>query len=66
MPVVPRWLRRALADQTQTAALEQVADFEAKPPDVILDVDETVLDDEWCNDRRATPIPGRRSSRGPR
>jgi acid phosphatase len=71
-------LERALADRTWTAALEQTSDFTSKPPAVILDVDETVLDNseseernvregasynesrwaEWCNERRATPIPG--------
>ncbi|MGE5198978.1 MAG: 5'-nucleotidase, lipoprotein e(P4) family [Rhodospirillaceae bacterium] len=71
-------LERALADRTWTAALEQTGDFGAKPPAVILDVDETVLDNseseersiregaaysearwaEWCNERKATPIPG--------
>lgn len=34
----------ALADPTWTAALEQEGDFSAKPPAVILDIDETVLD----------------------
>ena len=33
-----------LADSARSAALEQVADFSALPPAVILDVDETVLD----------------------
>jgi acid phosphatase len=71
-------LDRALADRTWTAALEQTGDFGSKPPAVILDVDETVLDNseseerniregaaynetrwaDWCNERRATPIPG--------
>jgi acid phosphatase len=71
-------LDRALADRTWTAALEQTGDFGSKPPAVILDVDETVLDNseseernilegaaynearwaEWCNERKATPIPG--------
>lgn len=71
-------LDRALADPVWTAALEQTGDFRAKPPAVILDVDETVLDNSeseernlregaayseerwavWCNERRATPIPG--------
>lgn len=37
-------LDRALADTSWTAALEQTGDFAAKPPAVILDVDETVLD----------------------
>ena len=71
-------LDRALGDRTWTAALEQTGDFAMKPPAVILDVDETVLDNseseersiragavysealwaEWCNERKATPIPG--------
>jgi acid phosphatase len=34
----------ALADPTWTAALEQEGDFAGKPPAVILDIDETVLD----------------------
>lgn len=71
-------LDRALADPRWTAALEQTGDFAAKPPAVILDVDETVLDNSeseerniregaayseerwavWCNERKATPIPG--------
>ena len=38
-------LRRALADSTWTAAVEQEgSDFAALPPAVVLDVDETVLD----------------------
>ena len=37
-------LDRALADKSWTAALEQTGDYMAKPPAVILDVDETVLD----------------------
>jgi|OpeIllAssembly_1097287.scaffolds.fasta_scaffold116849_2 acid phosphatase len=71
-------LDRALADGTWTAALEQTGEFASKPPAVILDVDETVLDNseseerniregavysearwaDWCNERKATPIPG--------
>jgi acid phosphatase len=71
-------LDRALADKTWTAALEQTGDFGSKPPAVILDVDETALDNSeseerdireravysearwaaWCNERKATPIPG--------
>jgi acid phosphatase len=71
-------LDRALADRTWTAALEQTGAFASKPPAVILDVDETVLDNseseernirtgavfsetrwtDWCNERKATPIPG--------
>ena len=71
-------LDRALADPSWTAALEQGGDARSKPPAVILDVDETVLDNseseernvregavysearwaEWCNERKATPIPG--------
>jgi acid phosphatase len=37
-------LAEALADPTWTASLEQDGDFSARPPAVILDVDETVLD----------------------
>ncbi len=37
-------LVRALATPNWTAALEQVGDFSAKPPAVVLDLDETVLD----------------------
>jgi acid phosphatase len=71
-------LDRALADRTWTAALEQTGDFASRPPAVILDVDETALDNSeseerniregaaynetrwaaWCNERKATPIPG--------
>ena len=71
-------LDRGLADKTWTAALEQTGEFGSKPPAVILDVDETVLDNSeseernirsgavyseaqwavWCNERKATPIPG--------
>ena len=34
----------AIADTSWTAALEQEGDFAAKPPAIVLDVDETVLD----------------------
>jgi len=37
-------LEEALADRTRTASLEQSADYEDLPPAVILDVDETALD----------------------
>lgn len=37
-------LDRALADKNWTAALEQGDNYQGKPPAVILDVDETVLD----------------------
>ncbi|MFN3202855.1 MAG: 5'-nucleotidase, lipoprotein e(P4) family [Bradymonadia bacterium] len=37
-------LDAALADKTWTAALEQTGDFADKPPAIVLDVDETVLD----------------------
>ncbi|MDP6708150.1 MAG: 5'-nucleotidase, lipoprotein e(P4) family [Alphaproteobacteria bacterium] len=37
-------LDRALADKSWTAASEQTGDYQAKPPAVILDIDETVLD----------------------
>jgi 5'-nucleotidase (lipoprotein e(P4) family) len=71
-------LDRALVDPAWTAAIEQTGDFGSRPPAVILDVDETVLDNSeseernirtgaafteerwaaWCNERKATPIPG--------
>ncbi len=37
-------LDRALVDRNWTAATEQTGDFQSKPPAVILDIDETVLD----------------------
>lgn len=37
-------LDQALADKNWTAALEQTGDYQSKPPAVILDIDETVLD----------------------
>ena len=37
-------LQRVLADRAGTAALEQTGDFSALPPVIIVDVDETVLD----------------------
>jgi 5'-nucleotidase (lipoprotein e(P4) family) len=37
-------LDRALADPTWTAATEQTGDFAALPPAIVVDVDETVLD----------------------
>ena len=39
-----RALDAALADPSWTAALEQAGDFSQRPPAIILDVDETVLD----------------------
>lgn len=39
-----RMLEQALADSTWTAALEQTGSFGALPPAIIVDVDETVLD----------------------
>jgi acid phosphatase len=39
-----RVLETALADKTWTAATEQTGDFAAKPPAIVLDIDETVLD----------------------
>jgi 5'-nucleotidase (lipoprotein e(P4) family) len=71
-------LERALGDSAWTAALEQTGEFGSKPPAVVLDIDETVLDNsesqerdvrtrvayseerwaEWCNERKATPVPG--------
>jgi len=44
-------LDRALADRQWTAALEQTGDFASKPPAVILDVDETVLDNSESEER---------------
>ena len=44
-------LDRALADRTWTAALEQTGDFASKPPAVILDIDETVLDNSESEER---------------
>jgi acid phosphatase len=44
-------LDRAIADRTWTAALEQTGDFASKPPAVILDVDETVLDNSESEER---------------
>jgi 5'-nucleotidase (lipoprotein e(P4) family) len=75
-----RQLDAALAAPRWTAALEQTADPSALPPAVILDIDETVLDnsyyqarlirdggtfaadtwDRWCEEARATAIPGAR------
>lgn len=37
-------LEHALHDKTWTAAVEQTGDFTNKPPAVILDIDETILD----------------------
>jgi 5'-nucleotidase (lipoprotein e(P4) family) len=68
----------ALKDARVTAAIEQTADPSTLPPAVVLDIDETVLDnsyylarqvrdrsaftaetwDRWCQEARATPIPG--------
>ena len=44
-------LDRALADRAWTAAPEQTGDFASKPPAVILDVDETVLDNSESEER---------------
>jgi acid phosphatase len=44
-------LDRALADRTWTAALEQTGDYGTKPAAVILDVDETVLDNSESEER---------------
>jgi acid phosphatase len=44
-------LDRALEDKTWTAALEQAGDFGSKPPAVILDIDETVLDNSESEER---------------
>jgi len=48
-----RMLDVALADKTWTAALEQEGDFAAKPPAIILDIDETVLDNSPYQARQA-------------
>ncbi len=47
-------LDRALQDHTRTAALEQVGDFANQPPAVILDLDETVLDNSPFEGRLVT------------
>ena len=44
-------LDRALADTSWTAALEQTGEFASKAPAVILDVDETVLDNSESEER---------------
>jgi len=44
-------LDRAIADRAWTAAHEQTGDFASKPPAVILDVDETVLDNSESQER---------------
>jgi 5'-nucleotidase (lipoprotein e(P4) family) len=44
-------LERALADPAWTAALEQTGEFASKPPAVVLDVDETVLDNSESEER---------------
>ncbi|MCU0250465.1 MAG: hypothetical protein MUE61_09670 [Vicinamibacterales bacterium] len=44
-------LDRALADRRWTAAIEQTGDVGSKPPAVILDVDETVLDNSESQER---------------
>lgn len=46
-------LDRALAERNWTAATEQTGDFQSKPPAVILDIDETVLDN---SDYQAWPV----------
>ncbi|MFW5636416.1 MAG: HAD family acid phosphatase, partial [Thermodesulfobacteriota bacterium] len=46
-----RMLDAALADASWTAALEQTEEYEKLPPAVILDVDETVLDNSPFNAR---------------
>lgn len=47
-----RGLDEALADSGWTAALEQTGEYEALPPAIILDVDETVLDNSPESARR--------------
>jgi predicted secreted acid phosphatase len=46
-----RALDDALADATWTAALEQTGDFAGLPPAIILDIDETVLDNAYYEAR---------------
>jgi 5'-nucleotidase (lipoprotein e(P4) family) len=73
-------LDAALKDPTWTAATEQAGNSSALKPAIILDIDETVLDntyyqarlvrdgttfsnetwDRWCEEARATAIPGAR------
>jgi 5'-nucleotidase (lipoprotein e(P4) family) len=45
-------LEAALADKSWTAALEQKGDFAGKPPAIILDIDETVLDNSPAQARQ--------------
>jgi acid phosphatase len=49
--IAEEMLDRALDDTTWTAALEQTGDFNDLPPAVILDVDETVLDNSFYEAR---------------
>lgn len=46
-----RLLDEALADPEWTAALEQTGDYAALPPAIILDIDETVLDNSYFEAR---------------
>ena len=48
-----RSLEAALADSSWTAALEQTGDFRALPPAIILDVDETTIDNSPFEARMA-------------
>ena len=48
-----RMLDVALADKSWTASLEQEGDFTSKPPAIILDIDETVLDNSTYEARQA-------------
>lgn len=53
---------RALASPNWTAAVEQSGDFSAKPPAVVLDLDETVLDNSPYQARQiidGTPFDGK-------
>jgi acid phosphatase len=56
-------LDRALADRSWTAALEQGQDFAGKPPAVILDIDETVLDNSEFEERVARDGGAQREER---
>lgn len=56
-------LDRALADPSWTAALEQGQDFANKPPAVILDIDETVLDNSEFEERSARAGGAQREER---
>jgi acid phosphatase len=56
-------LDRALAAPSWTAAIEQGQDFAGKPPAVILDIDETVLDNSEFEERVAGASAAQREER---